>query len=157
MYTPRHTMPSRRTSDGRTCLHAGYMTIALMLTGKFVFEYLGWGTAALATPVIMFFSGIAFFGLSLAAMYLGVDASAALLTGGAIAGALTQVRGRARAWRLLWPPSLRALSRHATVCTGNTCHLLSALHRDAELLAWMWMCSSCRQGTEMQRHSERFA
>ena len=67
------------------------MTILLMLTGKFVFEYLGWGTAALATPAVMLVAGAAFFGLSLAALSLGASSSAALLTAGAIAGAVTQV------------------------------------------------------------------
>lgn len=79
------------------------MTIVLMLSGKFVFEYLGWGTAALATPTVMFLAGAAFFGLSLAAMSLGVDASTALLTSGALAGAVTQVFARSSKFSLFDP------------------------------------------------------
>ena len=84
-------------------MFAGYATIALMLSSKFVFEYLGWGTAALATPIIMFLSGAAFFGLSLAAMYLGTDSTTALLAGGAIAGAVTQVFARGSKFSLFDP------------------------------------------------------
>lgn len=79
------------------------MTILLMLSGKFVFEYLGWGTAALATPTVMLLAGSAFFGLSLAAMNLGVDASTALLTTGALAGAVTQVFARSSKFSLFDP------------------------------------------------------
>lgn len=79
------------------------MTILLMLSGKFVFEYLGWGTAALATPTIMFLAGAAFFGLSLAAMNMGVDASTALLAAGAVAGACTQVFARSSKFSLFDP------------------------------------------------------
>ncbi|KAI7841534.1 hypothetical protein COHA_004705 [Chlorella ohadii] len=54
----------------------GWCTIALMLCGKFVFQYLGWSAAASATPAIMLLAGAGFFGLSLAAN----QASAALLS-----------------------------------------------------------------------------
>lgn len=75
-------------------IYTGYLTIGLMLGGRFVFQYLGWKIAALATPAIMFITGGAFFGLSLAAsmgatgvIFGGVN----LATGGALAGAVTQV------------------------------------------------------------------
>ena len=75
-------------------IYTGYLTIGLMLGGRFVFQYLGWKIAALATPAIMFITGSAFFGLSLAAsmgatgvIFGGVN----LATGGALAGAVTQV------------------------------------------------------------------
>lgn len=71
----------------------GSVTIGLMLTGRFVFQYLGWGVAAAATPVIMAITGSAFFGLSLAGQYgtaltLGPYSLAAA---GVVAGAVTQV------------------------------------------------------------------
>ena len=68
-----------------------------------MFEYCGWGTAALATPVIMLLSGTTFFGLSLAAMHLGVDSSTALLAAGAFAGAMTQVFARSSKYSLFDP------------------------------------------------------
>lgn len=75
-------------------IYTGYLTIGLMLGGRFVFRYLGWKVAALATPAIMFLTGGAFFGLSLAAsmgangvIFGGLN----LATGGALAGAVTQV------------------------------------------------------------------
>lgn len=68
------------------------MTIALMLCGKFVFEKLGWGTAALATPCVMLLSGASFFGLSMAYQFGWLEVGTALLMAGAVAGAITQVR-----------------------------------------------------------------
>lgn len=68
-----------------------------------MFEYCGWGTAALATPVIMLLSGTTFFGLSLAAMHFGVDSSTALLAAGALAGAMTQVFARSSKYSLFDP------------------------------------------------------
>lgn len=69
------------------------MTIGLMLTGRFVFQYLGWGVAAVATPIVMALTGTAFFGMSLAsqfglATHLGPYNLAAA---GVMAGAVTQV------------------------------------------------------------------
>ena len=40
----------------------GWATIGLMLTGRFVFQYLGWGVAATATPIVMLLAGGVFFG-----------------------------------------------------------------------------------------------
>ena len=74
-----------------------------MVGGKWVFEYVGWGAAALATPAVMFVAGASFFGLSLAALYLGLDSSTALLTSGAIAGAVTQVFARSSKFSLFDP------------------------------------------------------
>ena len=71
----------------------GYATIALMLTGRFVFQYLGWKVAALATPSIMLLTGGAFFGLSLAASMGGSSLAVGqfnLAAAGALAGAVTQ-------------------------------------------------------------------
>lgn len=68
-----------------------------------MFEYCGWGTAALATPVIMLLSGATFFGLSLAALQFGVDSSTALLAAGAFAGAMTQVFARSSKYSLFDP------------------------------------------------------
>ena len=72
----------------------GLLTMALMLTGKFVFQYMGWTAAAVATPIVMAVSGAAFFGLSLAAQFgwsvPGV-ASTDLALIGVTAGVITQV------------------------------------------------------------------
>ncbi len=64
-----------------------------MLTGRFVFQYLGWGVAAAATPCIMALTGSAFFGMSLAAQY-GTDLTFGpytLAAAGVVAGGVTQV------------------------------------------------------------------
>ena len=69
------------------------MTIGLMLTGRFVVQYLGWGVAAAATPCIMALTGSAFFGMSLAAQY-GTDlmfGPYTLAAAGVVAGGVTQV------------------------------------------------------------------
>eukprot|EP00873_Tetraselmis_striata_P001273 jgi/Tetstr1/421537/TSEL_012484.t1 len=83
----------------------GITTMALMLGGRFVFQYLGWGAAAAATPVVMLLSGAAFFGLSLAAQF-GLDvgiAPVALAAAGATAGAVTQVFARSAKFSLFDP------------------------------------------------------
>lgn len=75
-------------------IYTGYVTIALMLTGRFVFQYLGWKIAALATPVVMLLTGGAFFGLSLTASAGGsvlTPGTANVAAAGALAGAVTQV------------------------------------------------------------------
>ena len=71
----------------------GSVTIGLMLTGRFVFQYLGWGVAAVATPLVMAITGSAFFGMSLAAQY-GTALTFgpySLAAAGVMAGAVTQV------------------------------------------------------------------
>ena len=76
-------------------IFTGYATIALMLTGRFVFQYLGWQVAAMATPAIMFLTGGAFFGLSIAATSGGsilANGHFNAASAGALAGAVTQVR-----------------------------------------------------------------
>lgn len=73
----------------------GSLTIGLMLTGRFVFQYLGWGVAAVATPVVMALSGTAFFGMSLASQF-GLATQFGpynLAAAGVMAGAVTQVSG----------------------------------------------------------------
>ena len=70
----------------------GWATIALMVGGRFVFQYLGWGFAASATPAVMLLTGGAFFGLSIAARLS--PGSAHLAAAGVFAGAVTQVRCR---------------------------------------------------------------
>lgn len=65
-----------------------------MLTGRFVFQYLGWRVAAMATPAIMFVTGGAFFGLSIAATAGGSSLAVGhfnMASAGALAGAVTQV------------------------------------------------------------------
>lgn len=76
----------------------GYATITCMLLGKAVFQYLGWGVAAAATPVAMLVSGGSFFGLSLLAnanfQAFGLNTAHALAWAGVMAGAATQVIAR---------------------------------------------------------------
>ncbi|CAD7698815.1 unnamed protein product [Ostreobium quekettii] len=79
----------------------GAATIVTMLTGKFVFQYLGWGTAALATPVVLLLAGGVFFGSSLLSVAGG--ASLAVAKFGAMAGNLTQVSCKAAKYSLFDP------------------------------------------------------
>lgn len=84
----------------------GYTTIALMLTGRFVFQFLGWRVAALATPAVMLVAGAAFFGLSIFASAGGSTLAAGTLnlaSLGALAGAITQVFARASKFSLFDP------------------------------------------------------
>lgn len=87
----------------------GLLTMALMLTGKFVFQYMGWTAAAVATPIVMAVSGAAFFGLSLAAQFgwsvPGV-ASTDLALIGVTAGVITQVRVHLACGSCKQPPCL---------------------------------------------------
>jgi AAA family ATP:ADP antiporter len=84
----------------------GWATISFMLLGKFVFQYLGWGAAASATPLAMLVSGGAFFGLSLASWggvsVWGLD-PAAMAFAGVAAGAVTQVFARSSKFSLFDP------------------------------------------------------
>lgn len=84
----------------------GWCTIALMLLGKFVFQYFGWMAAASATPAIMLAAGAGFFGLSLAAnqgiSVLGMDPTA-MAVAGVMAGAVTQVFARSSKFSLFDP------------------------------------------------------
>ena len=68
----------------------GWATIALMVGGRFVFQYLGWGFAAAATPSVMLLTGGAFFALSIAARLS--PGAAQLAAAGVTAGAITQAR-----------------------------------------------------------------
>ena len=68
----------------------GWATIALMVGGRFVFQYLGWGFAAAATPAVMLLTGGAFFGLSIAARLS--PGAVQLAAAGVTAGAITQAR-----------------------------------------------------------------
>ena len=63
----------------------GYATIALMLAGRLVFQYLGWGVAAMTTPLVMAVTGGAFFAFSL-------FGAAETATYGVYAGAITQAQ-----------------------------------------------------------------
>lgn len=76
----------------------GWATIGLMLTGRFVFQYLGWNVAATATPVVMLLAGGTFFGTSIMAR-LGTGSAATLAAAGATAGAVTQVGSMPQAFR----------------------------------------------------------
>lgn len=79
----------------------GMATIGTMVTGKFIFQYLGWGFAAATTPVVMMITGSLFFGLSI--MYNSGGASMALAGIGALAGNITQVACKAAKYSLFDP------------------------------------------------------
>jgi AAA family ATP:ADP antiporter len=84
----------------------GWATIAAMLAGKLVFERLGWGAAARATPAAMALAGGAFFALSLAAgagASLGGLPPGGLAAAGVAAGCVTQVFARASKFSLFDP------------------------------------------------------
>jgi len=92
----------------------GWATMLMMVAGRFVFQRLGWGFAAQATPLVMVLSGGFFFLSSLAprvATALGVPPGgslwgmdpAALLAAGALAGCVTQVFARASKFSLFDP------------------------------------------------------
>lgn len=84
----------------------GWATITFMLLGKYVFQYLGWGVAAAATPAVMLAAGAAFFGMSIAAN-MGISVAglgpAAMAVSGAVAGAVTQVFARSSKFSLFDP------------------------------------------------------
>ena len=62
----------------------GYVTIALMVGGRLVFQHLGWAVAAFITPAVLMLFGGAFFGFSL-------SGSASTASWAVFAGAITQV------------------------------------------------------------------
>ena len=62
----------------------GYVTIALMMGGRLVFDYLGWAVAAFITPTVLMLFGGAFFAFSL-------SGSATTASWAVFAGAITQV------------------------------------------------------------------
>ena len=62
----------------------GYVTIALMVGGRLVFQYLGWAVAAFITPTVLMLFGGAFFAFSL-------SGSATTASWAVFAGAVTQV------------------------------------------------------------------
>ena len=71
-----------------------------------MFQYLGWGVAAAATPAVMLAAGAAFFGMSIAAN-MGISVAglgpAAMAVSGAVAGAVTQVFARSAKFSLFDP------------------------------------------------------
>jgi AAA family ATP:ADP antiporter len=74
--------------------YTGMTTIVLMLTSRFVFQHLGWGVAAAATPAIMLVTGVAFFATSVVAQMglLPASMDPTVVAGlGAAAGVVTQV------------------------------------------------------------------
>lgn len=99
----------------------GWCTIALMLLGRFVFQWFGWSAAASATPAIMLAAGTGFFGLSLAAN-MGVSVAgmdpAAMAVAGVAAGAVTQVRQLDVGCRSLAARTRAACTSRRMVCSG---------------------------------------
>ena len=76
----------------------GYVTIALMVGGRLVFQHLGWAVAAFITPAVLMLFGGAFFAFSL-------SGSASTASWAVFAGAITQVR-----------PAHRHIKRHCLQC-----------------------------------------
>jgi len=101
------TAQAYQTVLADVAIATGWATITFMILGKFVFQYLGWGAAASATPVAMLTTGGVFFGLSLAAgaanmTVFGMDPSTLAFVGVA-AGAVTQVFARSSKFSLFDP------------------------------------------------------
>ena len=101
------TAQAYQTVLADVAIATGWATITFMILGKFVFQYLGWGAAASATPVAMLTTGGVFFGLSLAAgaanmTVFGMD-PATLAFVGVAAGAVTQVFARSSKFSLFDP------------------------------------------------------
>lgn len=106
------TAQAYQTVLAEVAIATGWATITFMILGKFVFQYLGWGAAASATPVAMLTSGGVFFALSLVAgsaaatggstLFFGLD-PASLAFVGVAAGAVTQVFARSSKFSLFDP------------------------------------------------------
>ena len=104
------TAQAYQTVLAEVAIATGWATITFMILGKFVFQYLGWGAAASATPIAMLTSGGVFFLFSLMAgsmaasgnMIFGVDPTTMAFMGVA-AGAITQVFARSSKFSLFDP------------------------------------------------------
>ena len=107
------TAQAYQTVLAEVAIATGWATITFMILGKFVFQYLGWGAAASATPVAMLTTGGVFFALSLVAgsaaasgatgsLLFGLD-PASLAFIGVAAGAITQVFARSSKFSLFDP------------------------------------------------------
>ena len=97
-------------------------TCLCLITAKvlhvFAAQYLGWGVAATATPLVMLLAGGTFFWTSMLARVGG--AAASLAAAGATAGAVTQARSMG--------PSLssQALSQFRSIHVWHVCEQASA-------------------------------
>lgn len=107
------TAQAYQTVLAEVAIATGWATITFMILGKFVFQYLGWGAAASATPVAMLVSGGVFFALSLlsgsvatsgatSTILFGMDPTTLAFVGVA-AGAVTQVFARSSKFSLFDP------------------------------------------------------
>lgn len=104
------TAQAYQTVLAEVAIATGWATITFMILGKFVFQYLGWGAAASATPVAMLTSGGVFFLLSLLSgsmaasgnMMFGLEPTTMAFMGVA-AGAITQVFARSSKFSLFDP------------------------------------------------------
>ena len=104
------TAQAYQTILAEVAIATGWATITFMILGKFVFQYLGWGAAASATPVAMLTSGGVFFVLSLLSgsmaasgnMMFGLEPTTMAFMGVA-AGAITQVFARSSKFSLFDP------------------------------------------------------
>lgn len=104
------TAQAYQTVLAEVAIATGWATITFMILGKFVFQYLGWGAAASATPVAMLASGGVFFLLSLLSgsmaasgnMIFGLEPTTMAFMGVA-AGAITQVFARSSKFSLFDP------------------------------------------------------
>lgn len=90
----------------------GYVTIALMVSGRFIFQYFGWATAAFITPTVLMLFGGAFFAFTLT----GTPATASWAV---LAGAVTQVCTHIFARPLFLGPQ-RSDLQYSGACCMNT-------------------------------------
>jgi AAA family ATP:ADP antiporter len=104
------TAQAYQTVLAEVAIATGWATITFMILGKFVFQYLGWGAAASATPVAMLTSGGVFFLLSLLSGYMSMSGNlifglepATMAFMGVAAGAVTQVFARSSKFSLFDP------------------------------------------------------
>ena len=119
-----------------------------MLTGRFVFQYLGWGVAAAATPCIMAITGSAFFGMSLAAQF-GMEFTLgpySLAAAGVMAGAVTQVSltrtsDQACLTSMRQNPFLHDDESVLSVCCTYHTTLVLFLHCALYCKPQRWLCS----------------
>ena len=89
---------------GEIATLTGWLTIVMMLAGRFVFQYLGWGFAAGVTPVATLLTGAGFFVLS----FLVPPSTAAgqiptMLVAAAMLGNVCQIAGRVFKYSLFDP------------------------------------------------------
>ena len=89
---------------GEIATLTGWLTIVMMLAGRFVFQYLGWGFAAAVTPVATLLTGAGFFVLSfLVPSSVAGGQIPTMLVAAAMLGNVCQIAGRVFKYSLFDP------------------------------------------------------